>query len=58
MFLMKLHLEKDCFLALLWEDFADQLGWVTALCEFHQWVDLIKKAAEQYTKVIYVPSAL
>lgn len=58
MFLIKLHLEKDRFLALLWEDFAYRLGWAAALHEFQQRVDLLKQAAEQYTEVTYVPSAL
>jgi len=51
-------LEKDCFLALLREDFSYQLGCAAALREFHQQVDLIKQAAEQYSEATYVPSAL
>lgn len=58
MFLIKLHLEKDCFLALLWEDFAYWLGCAAPLRVFHQWVNLIKQAAEQHTEVTYVPSVL
>lgn len=54
----KLHLEKDCFPSLLSEDFAYRLDCVAALQDFHQSVDLITQAAEQYTEVTYMPSAL
>lgn len=57
MFLIKVHLEKDCFLA-LWEDFVYQLGCAAPSHEFHQWADLIQKAAGQYAEVTYAPFAL
>lgn len=56
MFLIKVHLEKDCFLG-LWEDFVYHLGCAAPSHEFHQWAGLIQKAAGQYTAVMYVPFA-